>query len=84
MDHDLFQEYLEEYALEALNHTQGDVALAADYLTEKKGPSFFAKHKQEKKKALNRARKVFQESRDRSAWIALKSLGLDEVASNYL
>ncbi len=84
MNHDLFQEYLEEYALEALNHAEGDVSLAADYLADKKGPSLLAKHKQEKKKALSRVRKVFQESRDRSAWIALKSLGLDEAARKYL
>lgn len=84
MNNDLFQEYLEEYALEALNDAEGDVSQAADYLAEKKGPSFFARHRQEKKKALGRVRKVFRESRDRSAWIALKSLGLDEAAREYL
>lgn len=84
MDNDLFQEYLEEYAQEALNYAQGDVSQAADYLLEKKGPSIFSRHRQEKKKALSRVRKVFQESRDRSAWIALKSLGLDEEARKYL
>jgi len=84
MDQSLFQQYLEEYAIEALNHTDGDVSKAADYLADKKDPGFFAKHKQEKKKALSRTRKVFRESRDRSAWIVLKSLGLDDLARDYL
>lgn len=84
MDYELYQKYLEEYALEALSYTDGDVSLAADYLDDKKDPSFFSKHKQEKKKALARVRKVFNESRDRNAWIALKSLGLDNAASDYL
>lgn len=84
MDHELYQKYLKEYTLEALEEGDYDVPAAADYLLGKSNPAFFAKHKTEKKKALNRVQKVFDESRSRSVWIVLKSLGLDEIAKDYL
>lgn len=84
MDINLYQKYLKEYTLEALEHAEYDVAAAADYLLSKKSPSFFSKHKKEKKAALQRTRKVFDESRSRPAWIVLKSLGFDELAKEIL
>lgn len=83
MKYDLYQKYLKEYALEALQHGD-DVSQAADYLQNISDPPLFARHRQEKREALHRAQKVFDESRSRPPWIVLKSLGLDEAAKDYL
>ncbi len=80
MDHKIYQQHLQEYVLEALEKKNDDVPAAADYLLNKKKPSILAKYRKEKKAALERARKLFAESRDRPAWIVLKSIGLDDLA----
>jgi hypothetical protein len=82
MDYDLYKNYLEQYALEALEESGDDVSRAADILSKKKKPSFFARHRREKREALSRLKKLFNESRDRPAWIVLKSLGLDDLAKD--
>lgn len=80
MDTKIYQQYLEEYVLEALEKKNDDVSAAADYLAEKKNPFLLAKDRKEKKAALQRAKKLLEETRDRPAWIVLKSIGLDEQA----
>lgn len=84
MNHKLFLKYLQEYTLEALRHSGDDVSGAADYLENRKRPGMLAKNKLEKNAALDRARKVFRSSRERSLYVALKSLGLDELAKEKL
>lgn len=84
MDHNLVQHYIEEYTLEALEQSDGQIPAAADYLMEKKSPGFLSSHRKEKRAALKRVRKVFDSSRTRSTYIVLKSLGLDDLARKAL
>jgi len=84
MNQKLFLAYLEEYTLEALEEAGDDVSLAADYLGKRKRAWILAKDRAEKNAALARARKVFSSSRGRSLYVALKSLGLDELAKEKL
>ena len=84
MEHQLYLEYLEKYALEALNSCNNDVSAAADYLESKAKIPLFTSDKKEKKAALKRVRKVFNESRGRTAYLVLKSLGLDDLARSRL
>lgn len=84
MDQQLFQKYLVDYTLEALEKANDNVAQAADYLEKKQKPRFFNKDHQEKKAALERVKKVFTSSRERSLYVVLKSLGLDDLAKEKL
>lgn len=84
MNHKLYMEYLERYTIQALEQAKDDVALAADYLDKIKKPGILSKDRQEKKAALDRVRKVFNESRQRSLYVVLKSLGFDDLAKEKL
>ena len=84
MDQQIYLKYLQEYTLEALANTKDNVSLAADYLEKFSKPSIFTKNRKEKIAALSRAKKVFAESRGRSAYLVLKSLGFDELAKDSL
>ena len=84
MDHKLYLKYLEEYTLEALEHAGDDVSSAADYLEKLKKSGILVRNKKERNAALDRARKVFSSSRERSVYIVLKSLGLDGLAKEKL
>ncbi len=84
MNQKLYLEYLKEYTLQALEKSQDDVSLAADYLEEKRKPGLLSKDRNEKKAALNRVTRVFQESRQRSLYVVLKSLGFDDLAKDKL
>ena len=84
MDQQLYQKYLEEYTLEALSKANDNVPLAADYLEKKQKPRFLNKDHKEKKAALDRVKKVFNSSRERSLYVVLKSLGLDDLAKEKL
>ena len=80
MDQKIYLKYIKEYTLEALQKSNDDVSLAADYLEKKSRPNIFSKNRQEKKAALNRVTKVFTTSRERSLYVVLKSLGFDDLA----
>lgn len=84
MNQKLYLDYLKEYTLQALEKSQDDVSLAATYLEEKRKPGLLSKDRKEKKAALNRVTKVFQESRQRSLYVVLKSLGFDDLAKDKL
>lgn len=84
MNHELYLQYLKTYTKEALEEADYDVSEAADYLHSQKEPGFFSKHRKEKRAALRRAKKVFDESRSRPVWIVLKSLGFDEWAKDLI
>ena len=84
MNQKLFQQYLREYTLQALETANDDVAIAADILANQTRPFFWAKDRLEKKAALERANKVFSESRERSLYVVLKSLGFDDLAKQKL
>jgi hypothetical protein len=84
MDQKIFLEYLKKYTLEALQASGDDVSMAADYLEKKKRASFLDKDKAEKNAALDRVRKIFSSSRERSLYVVLKSLGFDDLAKDKL
>jgi hypothetical protein len=84
MDHQVFNKYLKEYTLNALASAGESVAAAADYLEKQSEPGLFAKDRVEKKAALLRVRKIFEASRGRSLYVALKSLGFDNLAKDQL
>ena len=84
MNHKLFTQYLNQYTLEALEEANDNVAEATDYLEKMKNAGLFSKNRKEKNAALERVRKVFSSSRERSLYIVLKSLGLDELAREKL
>jgi hypothetical protein len=84
MNQKLFLQYLEQYTLQALDKAGDDVSKAADYLDGIKKPGIFSKDREEKKAALDRATKVFLESRQRSLYVVLKSLGFDDLAKEKL
>lgn len=84
MDHNLFLKYLEDFTTEALDQAGDDVSAAADYLDKIKNAGFLSKDRKEKNAALARAKKIFSSSRERSLYVVLKSLGLDELAREKL
>ncbi len=84
MNQKLFLRYLKQYTLQALEKAGDDVSMAADYLDGIKKPGIFSKDREEKKAALDRATKVFLESRQRSLYVVLKSLGFDDLAKEKL
>jgi hypothetical protein len=84
MDQKLFLHYLEKYTLEALAQAGDDVNRAADYLEKKRPAGILQKDRAEKKAALARVQKVFSSSRERSLYVVLKSLGMDDLAKEKL
>jgi hypothetical protein len=84
MNQKLYLNYIKEFTLQALEYAKDDVSLAADFLEEKRKPGLLSKDRKEKKAALNRVTKIFQESRHRSLYVVLKSLGFDDLAKEKL
>lgn len=84
MDHNLFLKYLKDYTMEALDQAGDDVPQAADYLDKIKNAGILSKNRKEKNAALARVKKIFSSSRERSLYVVLKSLGLDELAREKL
>ena len=84
MNQKLYLQYLREYTLQALEQSGDDVSLAGDYLERQKKPGIMTKDRLEKKTALDRATKIFLESRQRSLYVVLKSLGFDDLAKEKL
>ena len=84
MKHQVFLKYLEKYVLEALEKGGDDVSAAADHLENMRQAGVMALNRAEKNAALERARKVFSSSRERSLYVVLKSLGLDDLAKDKL
>ena len=80
MNQKLYLKYLHDYTLDALENAGNSVTEAADYLERKSKPGPFSRDKKEKTEALKRVIKVFQESRERSWYVVLKSLGFDDLA----
>ena len=80
MNHQLYLQYLKEYTMEALEHSGDSVSQAADYLERQRPPGLFSKDRLERRTALDRTKKVFVSSRERSLYVVLKSLGFDDLA----
>jgi hypothetical protein len=84
MNQQLFSQYLQEYTRDALEQAGESVSEAADYIEKKSLPPLLSKDRQEKRAALTRLKKVLNESRGRSWYVALKSLGFDDLAKDKL
>jgi hypothetical protein len=84
MNQKIYLEYLKTYTLQALEKAGDDVSLAAGYLEEMRKPGILAKDRKEKRAALERVTKIFMESRQRSLYVVLKSLGFDDLAKEKL
>jgi hypothetical protein len=84
MDWPLYQKYLKEFTIEALEESGNDVSLATDYLNKKPVVMVMFKGSREKKAALERVKKIFNSNRERSLYVVLKSLGFDDLAKSSL
>lgn len=73
----LYMRYLHEFVKEALKNSDGTNAGIAGYLWEKKITGFLVQHKEEKQKALDEARKAFDEHRHWPVSIVVSQMGLD-------
>lgn len=73
----LYQQYLEEYVRDAIASSDGANANIASHLWAKKIGGILIRHKDEKNRALDDARKAFDEHRHWPLEIILSQLGLD-------
>lgn len=73
----LYQQYLEEYIKEAINSSDGSNADIANRLWAKKIGRFLVRNREEKNRALDDARKAFDDHRHWPLEIILSHLGLD-------
>jgi hypothetical protein len=73
----LYNQYLEEYVKEAIAHSDGTNAGIATQLWAKNIGKILVQHREEKNRALDDARKAFDEHRHWPLEIILSQLGLD-------
>jgi len=74
----IYQRYLKEFVLEALEQSDGTNAGISRYLWDKKVTGFWTRHRHEKQKALTEARNAFDEHRHWPVEIVLSHLGIKE------
>ena len=84
MNQKLYLKYIKEYTLDALEHSGEDLSQAADYLERLSRPGLLTRDRKERRAALDRVKRVFESSRERSWYIVLKSLGFDDLAKERL
>lgn len=73
----LYQQYLKQYIMDAIGNSDGSNADIATQLWAKKVSGIFVRHKEEKTRALDDARKAFDEHRHWPLEIVLSHLGLE-------
>ncbi|MBN1536116.1 MAG: hypothetical protein JW908_05240 [Anaerolineales bacterium] len=73
----IYQKYLEEYIKESIANSDGSNADIATQLWAKKISGIFVRHKEEKNRALDDARKAFDEHRHWPLEIVLSHVGVD-------
>jgi hypothetical protein len=73
----LYEKYLEEYVKDAIASSDGTNAGIATQLWAKKISGILVQHKEEKNRALDDARKAFDDHRHWPLEIILSHLGLD-------
>lgn len=76
----LYRRFLEEYVTEAIRHSSGTNASVSEYLWSQQAGGLFTRHKAEKQKALNEARRAFDEYRHWPLEIILSHLGIEHQA----
>lgn len=73
-----YQKYLQQFVHEAMAHTNGSATDIRDYLREQKVGRWFVRDKEEKTRALDDARRAFEEHRHWPLNIILSHLGVPE------
>jgi hypothetical protein len=77
MEKGLFRRYLKEYVKEAVDNSDGTTAGISTYLQEMRVSGLLVRNKAEKTKALEEARRAFDEHRHWPVAIVISHLGLD-------
>lgn len=77
VDLGLYRHYLEEFVREAMENSDGSNAGVLSYLRDVQVRGLLVKHKEEKMKALEEARRAFEEHRHWPTQIVLSHLGVD-------
>jgi len=80
MDGKLYQHYLQVYVKEAIDNSDGTNVSISRYLWGIRVGGRFARHKVEKGRALEEARRVFDQNRHWPLSIVLSHLGLEPEA----
>lgn len=73
----IYRQCLQEIVQEAIDHTDGSNRQMSEYLWTLNIGGLFTRHKTEKKKALEEARKAFDEHRHWPLEIVISHLGLE-------
>lgn len=73
----IYRQCLQEIVQEAITHSDGSNAGIAEYLSSVTVSGWFTRNKTEKRKALEEARKAFDEHRHWPLEIVISHLGLD-------
>lgn len=73
----LYRKYLEQYVREAVTNSDGTNPGIANYLWSITVSGLFVRHKEEKTRALNDARRAFDEHRHWPLSVILSHLGVD-------
>ena len=76
MDLSAYHRYLEQFVIEAVQNSDGTNKSVSDYLWSKSVKGFLTRHRNEKQKALDEARKAFDEHRHWPVKIVLSYLGI--------
>lgn len=77
MDIGVYRNFLKELVREALDNSDGSTSGISRYLWDKEIKGLFVRHRKEKQRALNDARKAFDEHRHWPIPIVISHLGLD-------
>ena len=77
MDIGAYRNYMEELLKEALENSDGSNSGISEYLREKKVSGLFVRNKKEKQRALEDARKAFDEHAHWPVDIVISHLGVD-------
>lgn len=77
MDIGVYRKALEELVLEAISNSDGSNASIAEYLGARRVSGLFVRNKTEKQRALDDARKAFDEHRHWPLEIVISHLGLE-------
>lgn len=79
MDHEIYRRYLQEYIQEAIESSNGSNAEVSSYLWEKKLGRFLISNKTEKQRALEDARRAFDDHRHWPQRIILSHIGIENI-----
>ena len=79
MDLGAFRRYLQEYVQEAIEHSNGTTASISEFLWMERVGGRFTRQRVEKQKALDEARRAFDQYRHWPVDIVLSHLGVERT-----